>query len=155
MLEIPSTSEAVAILCLLMVGADNEVRMEEVNAMLNNPFFVEHVRNNIGPHQQFLKRFNQAKAETGEEALEKRAIKALKSAFPAFQLKTLAMLTLIAGADDEYDQREKELMARIASKLGVAMGDVEPELAKMKETILSQAIHENGNEKDSSATDPQ
>jgi len=143
MLEIPSTSEAVAILSLLMVGVDDEIKMEEINAMLNNPFFVEHVTSKIGPHQEFLKKYNQAKDETGEANLENRAINALKSAFPAFQLKALAMLTLIAGADEHYDQREKELMARIASQLDISMKDVEPVLSKMKEAILDQAIDES------------
>ncbi len=146
MLEVLSKSEAVAVLCLLMAGADDEIRMEEISSMLNNPFFKEHVTNKIGNHKRFLKSFNTARSEQGKEALEMRAVKIIKSAFPAFQLKVLALLTLIAGADENYDQSEKEMMARLATELGISMASIQPELDKMKEAILNESLHNDEDE---------
>lgn len=140
MLDILSKPEAVGVLCLLMVSADNEIRMEEISTMLNNPFFIEHVTNKIGSHKKFLKRFQKARAEVGANTLEQKSIAVLKTTFPAFQLKVLALLTLIAGADDKYEQQEKELIARIATQLGVSIEDVQPELEKMREAILNQPV---------------
>ncbi|QJB57530.1 TerB family tellurite resistance protein [Pseudodesulfovibrio sp. zrk46] len=143
MLDTLSQPEAVCILCLLMVGADDEVKMEEISSMLNNPFFKEHVTQKIGSHRKFLKRFKKAKAEVGAKALEQKAITVIKTTFPAFQLKLLALLTLIAGADNNYDQQEKELIARIATNLGVSIEDVQPELEKMREAILNMPIRDD------------
>lgn len=140
MLDVLSQSEAVAVLCLLMVGADNEIKQEEISSMLGNPFFVEHVAEKIGPHKKFLKRFNQAKMQAGAGALEKKAVGVLRTAFPAFQIKVLALMTLIAGADGDYDQSEKELMARVSTEMGIKMEEIEPELEKMKEAILNQPM---------------
>lgn len=146
MLDVLSKSEAVAVLCLLMVGADDEIKLEELSSMLNNPFFQEHVTDKIGPHRLFLNKFNQARANGNESVLEKKAIGVLKSAFPAFQLKMLALLTIIAGADDDYDQSEKEFMARLTSEFGIPMASIEPELQKMKEAIRNQASQDNDKE---------
>jgi len=154
MLDVLSKSEAVAVLCLLMVSADDEIRLEELSSMLNNPFFQEHVTNKIGSHKRFLAKFNKAKASFGENALEQKALSVLKPAFPAFQTKMLALLTLIAGADDNYDQSEKELMARLSSELGIPMSSIEPELEKMKEAILNQSIQEKDKEDQDKKSSP-
>lgn len=142
MMDVLNTPEAVAVLCLLMVGADSEIKQEELASMLTNPFFQEHVAEKIGPHPEFLQKYNQAKKQHGKDALEKRAIKALKSGFPALQLKTLALMTLIAGADGDYDKTEKELAVRVSTALNIPIGDVDSELEKMKEGIRKAA--ENG-----------
>lgn len=138
MLDVLTKSEAVAILGMLMINADDAVKQEEITSMLNNPFFLKHVDEKIGAHKKFLRRFTQARKQYGDKALEEKAIATLKSAFPAFQLKTLALMTLIAGADDHYDSTEKELIARVATSLGVRVEEVQPELEKMKEAILNQ-----------------
>lgn len=140
MLDILTQSEAVAVLCLLMIGADDEIRPEELTAMLDNPFFVEYITENIRPHKDFLLKFNTTKEKHGEQALEEKAIHSLKDAFPAYQLKTLALMMLIAGADDHYDQQEKELLARVAVKLGVEVDTVQPELERMRRAVLTQKV---------------
>lgn len=131
--------ESIAILSLLMVGANEEIKLEEISSMLNNPFFAEHISEKIGDHQEFLKRYNEAKKAIGKAGIEKHAIKTLKAAFPALQIKTVALLTLIADADGHFDQKEKELVARVATELKVSASDAEPELQKMREGLKLQA----------------
>jgi len=138
MLELLKKSEAVTVLCLLTVNANDEIKLEELSSMLGNPFFIEHVTDKIGPHPRFLQEFSKTKAQLGESGMEKKAIAALKSAFPAFLVKTLALMTLIATADDEYDQSEKTLIARVAKELGVPIEDINPEVEKMQEAILNK-----------------
>jgi len=138
MLELLKKSEAVAVLCLLTVNANDEIKLEELSSMLGNPFFIEHVTDKIGPHPRFLQEFSKTKAQLGETGMEKKAIAALKSAFPAFQVKTLALMTHIATADDEYDQSEKTLIARVAKELGVPIEDINPEVEKMQEAIINK-----------------
>jgi len=143
MKDVLTTSEGVAVLCLLMVGADAEIKQEELASMLGNPFFQEHVADKIGPHKKFLKLFTAAKRSLGADALEKKAIAALNKGFPALKLKTLALMTLIAGADDDYDQLEKELVARVAIGLHINMEEIEPEFKKMKAAALTPPSKEN------------
>ncbi len=138
-MDVLTTPEAVTVLCLLMIGADEDNKPEEIESMLNNPFFIKHIAEKIGPHRDFLKKYNQAIGTLGEERLERVAVSVLKSAYPAFRTKTLALMTLIAGADNEYDHREKLLMARVATALGIPMEEIGPELGKMKNAILMQA----------------
>lgn len=135
MLDTMTTSEAVAVLCLRMVGADESIKPEELTTMLSNPFFLEHVSEKIGPHGKFLRKYNQARKHLGGAGIEKKAIASLKSGFPALQIKTLALMTLIAGADGEYDQTEKELVARVATEFKIPVEDIEPELGKMQEAF--------------------
>lgn len=130
--------EAIAVLSLLMVGADNEIKQEELTSMFANPFFTDHVSEKIGPHPAFLKKYNEARKELGVRRLELYALKSMRNAFPALQIKTVALLTLIADADGDFDQKEKELVARVATELGVSAQEVEPELAKMKTAIQQQ-----------------
>lgn len=130
--------EAIAILSLLMVDADNEIKTEEITAMLSNPFFAEHVTEKLGDHKAFLKQFIDVKQAMGKQKLEAHAIKILKNAFPALQLKTVALLTLIADADGVFDQKEKELVARVALELKIKAEEVDPELQKMRESIQHQ-----------------
>ncbi len=131
--------ESIAILSLLMVGADQDIKLEEISSMLNNPFFAEHVSEKLGDHKVFLQKYNEAKKALGITGLESQALKVLKSAFPALQIKTVALLTLIADADGDFDQKEKELVARVAVELNVTAKDADPELQKMKDTIKQQA----------------
>ncbi len=139
MLDVFTTPESVAVLSLLMVGANEEIKLEELSSMIDNPFFAEHVAEKIGPHKEFLNKYNEVKKILGKNGLEKKATTALKGAFPALQIKTVAMMSIIAGADEVYDQQEKELLARVASELGVALKDVDPEMEKMQEGIIEQA----------------
>lgn len=136
MLDILNQAEAAAVLCLLMLGANGENKPEEVGSMLTNPFFKEHIADKLGQPTEFLKKYNQSIDSVGPSGLEKKAVAGLKGAYPAFQLKTLAMMTLIAGADDDYDQTEKELMARVSTNLGISMDELAPEVEKMKAAIL-------------------
>lgn len=136
MLDILSQPEAAAVLCLLMIDANGESKPEEVGSMLSNPFFKEHISDKIGHPAEFLKNFRITIESIGPSGLEKKAVAALKGGYPAFQVKTLAMMTLIAGADQDFDQTEKELMARVSTNLGVTMDEVAPELDKMKQAIL-------------------
>lgn len=131
--DIMTTAEGVAVLCLLMAGADRVFKQEELASMLNNPFFLEHVSEKLGPHDEFLQQFLAARKTLGTEELEKKAITALKSAFPTFKVKTLATMTLIAGADDDYTQPEKELAARVATALKVDFKEVQQEIEKMRQ----------------------
>ncbi len=135
-----TTPEAVAVLCLLMVGADTEIKQEELASMLGNPFFQEHVSDKIGPHPKFVKTFNAAKQSIGSRELEKKAIAALNKGFPALKLKTLALMTTIAGADNEYDQLEKELVVRVATALKIPVEEIEPEFKKMKAAAVTQQL---------------
>lgn len=128
-----TTPEGVAVLCLLTIGANEEIKHEELTSMLNNPFFIEHVADKIGPHKTFIKDFLAMKAEVGEEELEKRAMAALSQGFPALKLKTLALMTLIGEADGDFDKREKALVVRIAGGLDHTMQEIEAEVEKMKE----------------------
>jgi len=136
MLDILNPAEAAAVLCMLMLGANGENKPEEVGSMLASPFFKEHIAKKIGHPTQFIKKYNQSIDAIGLSGLEEKSVAALKGAYPAFQLKTLAMMTLIAGADDEYDRTEKELMARVSTHLGISMEELTPEVTKMKATIL-------------------
>ena len=136
MLDILNPVEAAAVLCMLMIGANGENKPEEVGSMLTNPFFKQHIAEKIGHPAAFLKKYNQSLEALGPSGLEKKSLATLKGAYPAFQLKTLAMMTLIAGADDEYDQTEKELMARVSTNLGISMDELSPEVEKMKASIL-------------------
>ena len=139
MMDILTTPEAVAVLCLLMVGADEDVRQEELASMLANPFFQEHVADKIWPHDKFIRSFNTLKANIGKNALEAKAVSTLKSAFPAMRIKTLALMTQIAGADGDYAQSEKELVVRISTALGIAINDVDQELEKMRVAVRETA----------------
>ena len=136
MLDILNQAEAAAVLCLLMLGANGENKPEEVGSLLTNPFFKEHLADKLGQPTEFLKKYKQSIDAIGPSGLEKKAVAGLKGAYPAFQLKTLAMMTLIAGADNDYDQTEKELMARVSTHLGISMGELAPEVEKMKAAIL-------------------
>jgi len=139
MLDPMTTPEAVAVLCLLTIGANDAVKEEEVTSMLGSPFFREHVSEKIGPHRQFLKEYVWALKKVGKSGLEERAVAKLKTAYPALQVKTIAIMTHIAGADGEYSRTEKELVARVAVTLGVAMRDVQPELERLKEAVRQGA----------------
>lgn len=141
MKDVLTTAEGVAVLCLLMVRADKEIKQEELASMLNNPFFTEHVADKIGPHDTFITNFNHACKRLGTESLEKKAIAALSKGFPAIQLKTIALLTMIAGADGDYAQTEKELVARVATGLKIKVADAEHEVQRMRASIREQAKH--------------
>ena len=136
MLDILNPAEAAAVLCMLMLGANGENKPEEVGSMLTNPFFKEHIAEKIGHPAEFLKKYNQSIDAMGPSGLEKKSIAALNGGYPAFKLKTLAMMTLIAGADNDYDRTEKELMARVSTNLGISMEELAPEVEKMKAAIL-------------------
>ncbi|MDC0335610.1 TerB family tellurite resistance protein [Pseudodesulfovibrio sp.] len=142
-----TTPEAVAILSLLMVGADSEVRVEELSSMISNPFFAEHVTDKIGPHKEFIKKYNGIKKAIGNEAMEANAIAALKGAFPALQVKTIALMTFIAEADGTVEKQESELIDRVMQALSVATKDVDPEKKKMQETMEAQAEAKAENDK--------
>lgn len=142
MIETITTPEAVTVLCLLMVRADGEIRHEELTSMLENPFFQKHVGDKIGPAKKFLKKYSADKQRHGVDAMEQAAIKQLKTAFPALQTKTLALMTLIAGADDEYAQQEKDLMARAATALGIPFADVDHEMNRMNQAIIDREVTE-------------
>lgn len=131
--------EAIAILSLLMASADDEITMDEITTMLSNPFFTEHVSDKIGDHKAFLHQFLKLKQTLGKQKLEEQAIKVIKNGFPALQLKTVALLTLIADADGIFDQKEKELIARVATTLNIKAEEVDPELQKMRKKIERQA----------------
>ena len=107
MMDQLTTPEAVTVLALLMVGADGETKPEELSSMLANPFFREHVADKIGPPMEFIQKYNQTKNAEGAEKLEKKAVTALKSGFSAFRIKTLALMTIIAQADDISIRRKK------------------------------------------------
>lgn len=132
--------EAAAVLCLLMVGVDGEIRQEELASMLENPFFKSHVGDKLGPGKQFLKQYMAAKEQMGAEALETHALDQLKTTYPAFKTKTLALMTLIAGADNEYHQKEKEFMARAATVLGIPVQDVQHELSRMQDDSIDREV---------------
>ena len=136
MLNILNPAEATAVLCMLMINANGENKPEEVGSLLTNPFFKQYIVEKIGHPGEFLKKYNQALNSAGPSGLEKKSVAVLKGAYPAFQLKTLALMTLIAGADDDYDQTEKELMARVSTNLGITMDELAPEVEKMKTAIL-------------------
>jgi len=146
MLDQLTTPEAVTVLALLMVGADGETKLEELASMLGNPFFKEHVAEKIGHPQNFIKKYNDTKTALGTEKLEDKAVSALKSAFPAFRVKTLALMSIIAGADNDFDQKEKELVARVSTALGVSMDDVGPEIEKMNEALTEAPPAEESKE---------
>ena len=131
--------EASAVLCLLMIEANNENKPEEVQSMLKNPFFMQHIADKIGSPKKFLRKYNEGMGKLGEQGMERIAITTLKGAYPAFRLKTLALMTLIAGADEDYDQEEKELVARVTLALRVPMEDIAPELEKMKNSIVTSS----------------
>ena len=133
MMEQLTTPEAVTVLALLMVGADGETKLEELASMLANPFFREHVAEKIGQPMKFIQKYNQTKNAAGADGMEKRAVTALKSSFPAFRIKTVALMTIIAQADDNFDDNEKILVARVSKALSVSMDDVGPEIEKMNE----------------------
>ncbi len=84
--------------------------------------------------------------EQGKQELERKAVATLKGAYPAFRIKTLALMTLIAGADEKFDQPEKELIARVSTGLGITMQEIEPEVRKMKNVILKNDVQPNDDE---------
>lgn len=133
--------QAAVMLCMLMVGADNEIKQEELAAMLTNPFFEEHVAEGLGPHKEFLKKYNEAKASMGIEKLEKLAVSVLNKSLPAFRHKTLALMTVIANADGSYDDSEKELIDRVSQAFDVPESEVQDELEKM-ERLTNQKENE-------------
>ena len=149
MIESMTSQEAAAVLGVMMIGADGANRPEELRSMLDNPFFKAHIAEHVPSPGAFLRDFNNAMGVLGESGLERKAIDAIKTAFPAFQLKTLAMLTLIAGANDDYHQNEKALMARAVTALRFTMDDVAPELEKMRAAVAEQ----NENQEDETDVD--
>jgi len=130
--------ESVAVLCLLTVGADKKIRLEEITSMIQNSFFQEHVMDKISPHHSFLERYKQALKMEGPEKLEARAIAALSSDFTALKLKTVALMLLIAEADGEFDDMEKALIGRVAKSLKLNPAEAQTELQKMKKAVLTE-----------------
>lgn len=130
MAEKMNEQEAAAILCLLLISADGEIRHEELSFMLSSPFFQKHVSDGIEPHQEFLQKYELVKSKIGREGLEKVAVSYLSKAFPAFQHKTLALMRLIAEDNDNYSGLEKDMVTRVAEALNVSMEDVDAEVDK-------------------------
>lgn len=137
-----SEQEAAVMACLLVIEADGDIRQDELSAMLANPFFDEHLAGSIGPHMDFIQKFNQAKAKMGMEKIEELAVSVLNKGLPAFRHKTLALMTLIANADGEFDDREQEVINRMAETLDVSKGEMEAELEKMEKLAETNAKQE-------------
>jgi len=145
-MDILNTTEAATVLCLLMLSANNENKPEEIGSILVNPFFIDHVSDKLGPPKDFIEKYNLALEEQGKKELERKTVATLKGAYPAFRIKTLALMTLIAGADEKFDQPEKELIARVSTGLGITMQEIEPEVRKMKNVILKNDVQPNDDE---------
>lgn len=127
-----TTHEAAAVMCLLTIRANNEHKPVEVELMVSNRFFSTHILNKIDSPRSFVQRYNEGLRRIGPDKMEQLALSSLKSAYPAFRTKTLALMTLIASADNEYDQNEKDLIARTSLALSVTMEDIQPEIDKMQ-----------------------